>query len=149
VHDRFGETGTTQAAAHRPRARELEGWYLTHRQEIYYLSPGVIVRIKLALEIIGTRRPNFRCHLPTAAWIVKTGGAEISYPHLRNAKLSDAPVIMGRVGGVPVLVDGWHRAIRAHRAGRTWLPAHLLSDAEFIRCCERSDHFEYNRERRK
>lgn len=98
--------------------------------EAFPVAPGAFANIDKARRIVRGRKANSRLYVPVAAWCLRHEVSKINKRHLRSGKLKDDPVILMRVAGVSVLIDGWHRAARAHRRRKKWLPAHLLTASE-------------------
>ncbi len=110
--------------------------------EMFPVSPGVHVNIDRARRIVRGRKPNGRLFVLRALKYLSDGLASVNRRHAKRGKLKDEPVIMMRVGGIAVLIDGWHRAARAGMRGksqRVFLPAHILSAAEAKSCVMPSD----------
>jgi hypothetical protein len=105
--------------------------------EFFPVSTGVHLDIDRARKIIKRtrkRRPRYRTHVPTLYSYIRRRLVRINRKHATTKPLKDEPIIMARVCGVTVCVDGWHRVYRAHRQHKRWISSDVLTDSEANRC---------------
>lgn len=109
--------------------------------EGFPVAVGVYVNVDRARAFVRGRKPRHRLHVPWAYRQIKKGEVRVKQKHWRWGKLKDEAPIMVKVCGVRTLVDGWHRARRAHSKGKKFIPAHMLTEAEARLCGVPADWF--------
>lgn len=102
--------------------------------EYFPVAPGIWMDITRAKKLVAKRAPDTAVRTKTAHKLVKNKEAGVNRKHLKNGKLSKAPVIMMRIAGKLTLIDGWHRSCRAYRDGYEWIAAYVLTDEEAEKC---------------
>lgn len=106
--------------------------------EYFPVSPGIWMNITKAIKLVSKRAPDTNIRTKVAAQLVKNGEAGVNKKHLKKGRLKKDPVILLRVAGKLTLIDGWHRANRAHRKGYKWYPAYVLTEKEAEACAMNS-----------
>jgi hypothetical protein len=102
---------------------------------MYPVSPGVYMDIDRLRKLIRRRKPNARVNVARMAMYVRRGYAGVKRHHVYRGKLKTEPVIVMRVAGIDVLIDGWHRTMRHHwKRTRKWLSAIRISDRDARKC---------------
>ena len=90
----------------------------------------VAIDVTAARRLTRHRRPTARVDLRRAMRFIEHGWVRINKRHAVRGRLKAGPLLLATILGRRVLIDGWHRAYRAHRAGRRFLTAHLMTAAE-------------------
>lgn len=101
------------------------------------MCAGVMMDVSKAQRLVDRRkRPGKRVRLSVKGLrkFIRRGYIGVNLDHARSGELQTRPLLAVNVCGIITVFDGWHRVWRAHRQGRTWLYADVLTELEARQC---------------
>ncbi|KKN32743.1 hypothetical protein LCGC14_0810870 [marine sediment metagenome] len=100
---------------------------------------GFVWNIDPALEMVKRRAPNVNLYVPH--WVALLGMIETNKAWATNVDLSSPVILVPLPDGIgDLIIDGWHRVLKAHVEEKDYLRAHLLSYQEAREVCIEGDY---------